>query len=310
AKLTVAPDISGRPAELGRILREALARVDQESASVESVVALGGIYHINNLVTEAEACWKFLHGRQPKEARWCYFLSDISRMRADDTGLRAWLEQTVQFAPDYAPAWLELGDLEFKTGHLDRAAEAYRQRVRLVPGDPYGSLGLARIALQQDRRAEGKALIEELVKRVPNFPSSHNIYAEILAQEGDQIGAANQRWLGTVAGRFRAAPDPWKEALRAWCCDVDQLIVWGSIDFQTKQGDRGKAAFEKAVSLEPRNPQGYENLGMYYLEEGNPAKAAEVLEQGSALPGCSERMFSSLGDAYLALRQPDKALAV
>ncbi len=308
AWLPAAPDVSHRPAELARLLRAAQARVQQESASAESVAVLAGIYHANNFTAEAGVCWSWLGERQPTEARWRYYLSDISRMRADQAGLQSGLEQTVSLAPDYAPAWLELGDLEFKTGQLERAAEAYRQRVRLLPADPYARLGLARIALQQDRRGEGKALIEALVREVPEFPSSHNLYAEILAQENDLAGAANQRWLGTVAGRFRAAPDPWKEALRQWCCDVDQLIVWGAIDFQTRQGDRGQAAFAKAVSLEPDNPQGYENLGMLYLEQGNAAKAAEVLKQGSALPGASEQLFSSLGDAYLALHRPDQAL--
>ncbi len=307
-QIPAVPDVSKRPAELGRILNEALARVDRESDSVASVAELAGIYHVNGFSAEAEACWKVLQARQPQEARWSYYLSDLSRMRADEAGLRAGLEQTVRLAPNYAPAWLELGDLEFKTGRLERATQAYQERVRLIPADPYALLGLARIALQQDRKAEGRALIEDLVKRVPQFPSGHNIYAEILTQEGDQAEAGNQRWLGTVAGRFRAAPDPWKEELRQWCCDIDQLIVWGAIDFQTHQGDQGKAYFEKAIRLEPKNPQGYENLGMYYLDAGNAAKAAEVLEQGSTLSGVSELLFSSLGDAYLALREPGKAL--
>jgi Flp pilus assembly protein TadD len=163
--------------------------------------------------------------------------------------------------------------------------------------------------LQQDRPAEGKRLIEETIRRSPDFSSSRNVLAEILAQEGDEAGAENQRWLGTVAGRFRAAADPWKEELRPWCCDVDQLVVWGAIDLQTKFGDRGKAYFERAVKIDPQNPQGFENLGMFLLETGDAARAAEVLEAGSVLPRATELLFSYLGNAYLALRQPVKALA-
>ena len=75
-------------------------------------------------------------------------------------------------------------------------------------------------------------------------------------------------------------------------------------------GDRGKAYFERAVSSDPKNPQGFENLGMFYLEARDPAKAAEVLELGSALPHASELLYSYLGDAYLTQQQPAKALQV
>ncbi|AOS43052.1 tetratricopeptide repeat protein [Lacunisphaera limnophila] len=303
------PDLAGRPDELGRLLREAQARVEADGGTAASVAALGRIYHANSFLAEAGRCWTFLRTLEPAEARWAYYLADLARMRADEVALLAGLEETVRLAPDYAPAWLELAELEFKAGRLDRAEQAYRTRARLVPGDPYAGLGLARVALQQDRRAEGKRLIEETIRLAPDFPSSRNFYAEILAQEGDAAGAADQRWLGTVAGRFRAAADPWKDELRPGCCDVDQLVVWGAIDLQTKFGDRGRAYFERAVQIDPQNPQGFENLGMFLLEAGEPARAAAVLEQGSALPRATELLFSYLGDAYLALRQPEKALA-
>ena len=310
AVLPVLPGLTGRSEELGRLLREAQQRVEGDGGTAASVETLGRIYHANGFVPEAQACWQRLRALQPAEAKWCYYLSDLSRFTADETGLRSWLGETVRLARGYSPAWLELGELEFKSGHLETADHAYRERLKLTPGDPYASLGLARMAFQQDRRAEGRKLVEELVQRVPEFPSSHNILAEILTQEGDQAGAANQRWLGTVAGRFRVAADPWKEELRAFCCDVDQLVVWGAIDLQTKFGDHGKGYFERAIQVDPRNPQGFENLGLYYLDAGNPAQAVRILESGTLLPAASELLYSYLGDAYLQLRQPDNALNV
>ncbi|MES1168302.1 MAG: FG-GAP-like repeat-containing protein, partial [Oleiharenicola lentus] len=182
------PVVTPLQREVGRLLDQAAAQPAADPQSVDALAVRGRIYHANGFIKEARSCWAALHSRQPAEAKWCYYLADLSRLGADETGLRSWLEQTVQLAPDYAPAWLELAELEFKAGHLDGAERAYRARDKLVPGDPYAGLGLARVALQQDRRAEGKRLIEDLIKRVPEFPSSHNLYAEFLAQEGDQAG--------------------------------------------------------------------------------------------------------------------------
>lgn len=308
--LPARPALAGRSEVLVKLVQDAEANAVASPRDAERLAALGRIYHANGFFREARACWETLRARQPQEAKWVYYLADLSRTTADPIGLRAGLEETLKRAPDYSPAWLELGELRFKSGQLTEAGQAYGERLRLTPGDPYASLGLARVALAQDRRDEGKKRVRELVERVPQFPSSHNVLAEILAQEGDRIGAANQRWFGMIAGRFRAAADPWMEEMRPVCCDVDQLLIWGAIDLQTKTGDRGQGAFERAILVEPKNPQGYENLGLYFMESGDIPGAIATLEKGSTLPHASELVFSYLGDAYLAAQQPDKALAV
>lgn len=304
AELPSIPDLSGKPAGLRAALTEAQALVAVDRGAISSVAQLGRLYHANNFNREAALCWQFLRKTEPQSARWCYYLADLSWSAGDEEALRASLEQTVRLAPDYAPAWLQWGDLEFKTAHLDAAESAYRRRLALVPGDAYAMLGLARIALQRGQREEGTRQLVELVRRVPAFSSGHNLYAEILSQSGDTQGAAEQRRLGSSVGRFRAADDPWLRELQASCFDVERVIEWGEIDLQTKQGDRGKALFERAVRLAPETPRGYERLGAYYLDAREPAKAIEVLERGSRLPDVSERLFGYLCDAYHALRDP------
>ena len=302
------PDLAGRPPELGKRLRDTQARALAEGATPPAVAELGRLYHANGFMKEAEACWQMLHAAQPREGQWPYYLADLSRTAYDEEGLRRWLLKTVELAPDYAPAWLVLAELDFKAGRLESAEGAYRQRLKLVPHDPYAMFGLARIALQRGQRGEGKRQIEALVREVPDFPSAHNVYAEILAQENDSADAAKQRWLGTVAGRFRAADDPWLEALQASCWDADQLIVWGEIDYQTKHGDLGKDFLERAVRAAPKNAHAYEKLGRFYLETGDAAKARDVLEQARQLPGTSELIYVNLVDAYVSLKEWPEAL--
>ncbi len=302
------PDLVGRPAELRTRLMDSQARALAERGAAPAVEELGRLYHANGFTKEAEACWQLLRAAQPQEGHWPYYLSDLCRTTSDEEGLRRWLSKTVELAPDYAPAWLELAELDFKGGRLDSAERAYRQRLNLVPHDPYAMFGLARIALQRGQHGEGKRQIEDLVREVPDFPSAHNVYAEILAQENDAQGAANQRWLGTVAGRFRAADDPWMEALRASCFDAEQLIVWGEIEYQTKHGDLGKEFLERAVRAAPENPRTYEKLGRFYLDTGDAANARDVLEHGRQLPGASEPIYLNLVKAYKNLNQFPEAL--
>ena len=303
-RLPPLPELNGLVPELRQALLEAQARATADHGSSERVAILARLYHANNFPSEAKACWQSLHAAQPREARWCYYLADLCRTAGDDEGLKAWFEQTVELAPDYAPAWLQWADLEFKTGKLEVAEHAYRQRLGLLAHDPYARFGLARLALQRGAREEGTRQIVELIRASPDFPSSHNIYAEILAAAGDSAGAAEQRRLGSSAGRFRAADDPWLGELRAFCFDAEHLIQWGEMTMQTKQGDQGKALFERALRLAPKNPRAYERLGAYFLNAAEPAKAVEILERGSQLPDAPELLFGKLCDAYNTLHDP------
>ncbi len=302
------PSLSGKPEEMRERLTAARARAAAPGASLGALADLGRMYHVNGFESEAVACWQALHAAQPKEAHWTYYLADLAELASDNAGRAQWLERTVALAPDYSPAWLALGELYFKGGQLEPAERAYRRRLELVPRDPYAALGLARIALQRGQRTEGKRQLEELIKAKPDFSSARNVFAEILAQENDLGGASRERWLGTVAGRFRAADDPWKNELRPFCYNSDQFVVWGETDYQTKHGDFGRKSLERAVELAPHDPRANEMLARFYLDMEEPATARDLLEKECQLPGPSESLLAELSEAYMALDQTDRAL--
>lgn len=308
AILPLMPDVASWPAALGTALREAEQKAISSRQSLEGVTDLGRLYYANSFNKEAAACWLILHAKQPREARWAYYLADLRRTAGDDAGMVSLLEQTATLAPDYAPAWLKLAEWEFKTGRLDAAERDYRRRLALRPADPYARLGLARVALQRDRREEGKQMIEEIVCDVPTFSPAHNLYAEMLAADGNAAGAKRQRFLSRLVGRFREAEDTWLEELRAWCYDSSQLAVWASIDDMTKHGDRGVALLERAIALAPDDARGYAELGRIYLHLGDAAKALSILEQGLALRDPPSNLYAGLSEAHRALNQPEKAL--
>jgi HemY protein len=308
ARLPAMPDVSARPAALDAALREAGRKTLTAKLAHNGVVELARLYHANGYNQEAEACWRILGAEQPQEARWSYYLADLRRTTSDDAGMVSLLEQTVKLAPDYAPAWLKLAEWEFKTGRLETAERDYRRRLALRPADPYARLGLARVALQRDHREEGKQMIEEIVRDVPIFSPAHNLYAEMLAADGDAGGAKKQRFLSRIAGRFREAEDPWLEELQAWCYDPSRLAVWASIDDMTNHGDRGVALLERAIKLAPDDARDYTELGRVYLHLGNAAKALAAFEQGLRLRDAPSDLFAGLSEAHRALNQPEKAL--
>ena len=313
AGLPSLPDISGMPVLLAERLKNAQAQAMSPTGALDGVAELGRLYHANSYLREAEACWRLLRTEQPREAHWSYYLADSRRSAADYTEMAALLAETVRLAPDFAPAWLQLADYQLKTGRIEEAGRDYQRRLALRPGDIYGRLGLTRIALLQGRRDEARTLLEQLVKDAPEFSTAHNLYAEMLTEDGDRARASLQRLLGRETTRFRQAEDPWLDGLQDRCFDFERLCVLASIEYQTHHRDRAQAFYERAIKVRPDDGAGYAQLGDMFLRLGEAGKARDLLEQAlqhekGAKP--SGIWYVDLSHAYRDLKQPAEAVRV
>jgi len=313
AGLPAPPEPGTMPVLLAERLAQAGREAGNPATALQGTAELGRLYQANNYVREAEACWQLLRAAQPREARWCYYLADLRRIASDYAGMVELLARTTELAPGYAPAWLHLADLQFKSGQNMEAERGYQRRLALMPGDRYARLGLARVALQRGDRGQARNQIELLVKEAPDFPPGHNLYAEMLAADGENDRADRERWLGRETGRFREADDPWLDELGAWCFNYEQLCIRGTVDFQTRHGDKGKSCFDRAIQLQPDALMAYGLLGALHLEQHDPAKACEVLETGlqrarNARP--TAMYYVDLSRAYRELKKPAEAVRV
>lgn len=299
-------------------LRDLLADAQAQAATgrLDAVAELGRLLHANEFRAEAEACWRLLVREQPGEARWHYYLADLLRMTGDQDGIEAALQATVAADPTAATAWLQLAEMKFKRGRVDEAARDYQRRLALLPGDPYAGLGLARIAQLQGRTGETLQQLKQLLAQHPKFSAAQNLYAELQSAAGREDLADYHRWYGREAGRFREADDPWMEELNTRCHEPQRLCHLGVIAYQTNQGDRGRARFERAIALAPDHPLAYELLGALLIEQGSAQEARDLLERGinqatAATPTPLHHL--KLSEAFEKLNQPERsrrALAV
>lgn len=313
AAIPSAPDLAGKPAALIDRLHAATARARSFGGAAAGLADLGRLYQENGYSTRAARCWRALRTAQPGNARWPYYLADLARAEGDYSEMVADLELTVQLDPRYAPAWLQLGEYQLKTGKLDAATRSFQKRLDLLPGDPYARLWLARVAQQQHDPARARQFVEALVHDNPEISSGHNLYAEILAAAGDQAAAERQRWLGRETIRFREADDPWLDELKPFCYDFEQLCIWGTIEYQTQRGDAAKRYFSRAIEIRPDDPVAYEYLATVYLKLNDAAKARDILEEGLAKSRHSQHkptpmFYINLSHAYRLLKEPAKAV--
>ena len=314
AAMPATPDLSAAPKVLTDALSEARANLGGRSRSFAAVADLGRLYHANGFMAQAQACWRFLHAEQPKEARWVYYLADARRAGSDYPEVQRLLRETVRLAPRYAPASLQLAAMEFKSGEIDSAGSRYLRCVALAPENPHGWLGLARVALQRGGSEEAKQLLEILIRDAPDFPPGHNLLSEIFAAEGDTERARHHRWLGREAGRFKDPDDPWLSELHKWCHDARRLCVLGTIAFQTQRNVEAQTLLERAVTLAPDDVAIRTLLAELYLKRGDAARARTLLDPVARDPAVAEAglpvgLYITLSEACRVLGAIDDALA-
>lgn len=293
------PDFKSEPAILQEKLSEAYAKT-ATSGSVADLASYARLLHANGFASAASQAWQVLHTVDPAEPRWSYYLAHLRRDVGDSGETAMWLQDTVGIDPNYRPAWLQLGDMALKSARFELARKYYGECLRLLPGDPYARIGLARIEQQEGGRDSAQKALLELVEDHPDFSSAHNLLAQMYRGSGDKSRADYHRWEGYRAGRFITALDPWMEELEADCFTPAKLFIIGMMDFQTNRGDRGRSAYEKAVQYAPEDPGNHELLGDLYRKLKEPQLARRSLLQSIALSDATGVAPSLLAYIHLA----------
>src|SRR6185295_5956528 len=117
------------------------------------------------------------------EWRWTYYRALLQSERGGGETLISRLNDVLAQAPDFGPAWLRLGDAEFKEARYDRAEQAWMraasapeparppseapEHVADAPVSVYASLGLARVALQRGDSEGARHALERVATQAP-----------------------------------------------------------------------------------------------------------------------------------------------
>ncbi|MEA2695128.1 MAG: eukaryotic-like serine/threonine-protein kinase [Acidobacteriota bacterium] len=211
------------------------------------------------------------------------------------------LEEARALSPADPRPLQALFEIALKGEKLDRAEAALVELERLEPGDPGVSVlrarllerrgakepalalmreavgarpslsNLVQLAYMEYRLGENAAArghLEELLRRSPD----HHLAQSLLAQI--ELLAGNPERAVTLYGKLVAS--------KPRLADIDNL---GLAYLLLKRYPEAEASFEKALSLEPRNPLFLLNLADARLLRGDPRGAAPLYEEVLALAG-------------------------
>jgi len=227
-----------------------------------------------------------------------------SLMRAGRTvEARATLGALLEAHPDYADAWLLMGEIAAAEASgfdgILLAAEFYQEGLQLRPGDPQSTIMLARLYLRLGLFEDGHELLMGFPETVSDTPVVQILLGRLAAGDRDyaSAAAAHRRaietgggaeawyWLG-VAQINLADPDAARSFARAAEMQPTYGVAWrelGKVHLDANRPSEASAALDKAVALLPGDAETHYLRGMAFSREGEIEAAVADLELALSL---------------------------
>ncbi len=301
---------------------------------------LGKTFQISGAVNDAIVNFKKAIRRDPDFALAHLNLGTALGMKGLVDEAIASLKETIRLNPDSAEAHLSLGTALWQKGLRDEAIASLTEAIRLKPDYAMAHYNLGTALRDKGQPDEAIAHFRETIRLKPEFAEAYNNLGNALSDQGllDEAIAsyraavrvqpglltahANLGGALVKKGAFDEAITCYEEALRL---NFDFAPAHSGLAWlyatceEIRIRDVGSALehAQKAVDLDPRNPECLSKLGVAQFRAGHWTDAATALEKSAQLRGGGNddhqfflaMAFWQLGKRDEARNQYDNAVA-
>jgi tetratricopeptide (TPR) repeat protein len=183
-----------------------------------------------------------------------------------------------------------------------KSIEEYRLAIDADPTSEYLTAGLAELYAKTGRIRDAVLEAQDILKKDPNNLEAHKLLGRIyLRSLGDvQSGSGSDSVL-------KLAIEQYQEIIKLEPDSVDDHLLLGRLYRLNNDLQKAESEFKMAVKLQPDSEEAVTTLAYLYNEEGDTARAAEVL---SSVPDAtrSAKLYSALGYTYEQRKEYKKAI--
>jgi tetratricopeptide (TPR) repeat protein len=332
ARLPALPDLSHQPPAVASHLTDADGAARARPTSAAAVGAAGLAYHADMFYEQAQRCYEIADALSG-DWHWAYYAALASSARGDADSLPSALRRVVAQAPDFAPAWWQLGEAAFKAGRYDEAQDAWQRALEVketrsrdlfsswrpasagpsqataapprkitAPLSAYAELGLARIALARGDADHARERLEKLTETAPRFGPAHRLLGGIYASLNRNDDATRAI---RAADRLPNAPyaDPAVDTLIAESRSSTFLLQQASTaDLDTNAAWR-ESLVRRAVEFDPKNVDALADLATMLRVLHRYDEALDVLERERRLAGDDPPVLADIGRNLIGLQR-------
>jgi tetratricopeptide (TPR) repeat protein len=204
--------------------------------------------------------------------------------------------KAVEIDSTYAPVLKDLANLLRMADQNDKAAAVYIRYLQAEPGDMEALVGLAESCLEIHQVAKAQEAAQAAFTQ-----DSTNVPARLaMARVGLEVRDKALRQQALYL--YGSLPD----SVRLTARDYARI---GASHAENKNYPQAQANLDKAMALDPQEPEVHFQLGMLDMAQNQPDSAIVHLEKASTLNPNSELYLLNLGVAYMKANQPEKARA-
>jgi tetratricopeptide (TPR) repeat protein len=303
------PNLSSAPSAIRTHLD-----VERESGIDGYCVAL----HADMFFAEAQRCYAILERRDPSSWKWTYFRVLMLDENGGGPAVVNALRTVTARAPEFGPAWLRLGEAEFKLGEYDEAVKAWSraiaarepdrgtdtpQRVVDVPLSAYARFNLARVKLTSGDPDGARRLLEDAIAAAPRFGSAYRMLSEADRMLNREAEASNAKSRADKLPPYAPYADPMIEVLARTSRNATFLLRQASEADLDSNAPWSEFLIRRALGFDPENPEVLAKLGRVLRTLGRNDEALEVLRAyHSKVPGDFQGL-AQLGSCLTDLKQ-------
>ncbi len=213
--------------------------------------------------------------------------------------------------PDRASSYYHYGlarlyeDMAVNAGRSDYASQAVEQYKLALDADPNSRLlqdGLADLYFKIGRIREAVTAAQDQVSKDPNNIAAHTLLGKVyLRSLGDMQGTQSGQMLQLAIGEY-------EKLAQLKPNDVETHLLLGQLYGLNHDSAKAEAQFKLAQGIDANSEEVALNMARLYSEQGDPKRAAEVL---NAIPvdDRSPRIEFALGASYEQMKKNKDAIA-
>jgi tetratricopeptide (TPR) repeat protein len=184
----------------------------------------------------------------------------------------------------------DMSDLSGQRDTLTRAAEQYREIMRLDPADTDAALWLARLYRLQNEHDKAEGVLRALLTREPENENAVEQLTQLLLDEGK-----SQEAISSLKGIVDRAP-----TARLW-------DLYGDAYTQIHDLANAEQAYRKAAEAQPGDIGHRRGLAQTLLNENKYPEALEQYQRLAEMDADDPDNYLRLAEIYRQLKQLDKA---
>lgn len=235
-------------------------------------------HHFNGQHQEALELLKQLIHQEPENPALYNDLGIVLEALQDPISAQQAYQKSLTLAPDYTPAWFNLGVNQQEQRQLDVAAYSYQQVLQQDPLHAKAHNNLGQILLNQGKTLQALRHLNQALQLTPDSPQVH-INLGVYYQECFQWPLAIQHL---------------KMALKQDPLNPEAWFNLANVYQESGQLDLASESYQHLLQLSPNHPQGHYNHAMLLFLQGELKAGFAEFEWRWQCPNYQPRPFNAL----------------